>query len=198
MKFTGDTMADYWENGYQEGGNSGSGSIGWSRRIKWRTINKHVDIKKSSVVDVGCGDLSFWKGKACRDYTGIEMSPTRYEKNIMLRQDFNFINANAAVYQDIPKADVVFCFDMLFHIMDDLDYLKILENLVKYSNKYIFVYTWHKNPLEPRTDDGEYQKYRNFDNYINAFQENGFKLLEIKKSPKFVNPFGAMWIFKKA
>lgn len=190
-------MSDYWETRYQKGGSSGSGSVGLSRLIKWRTINKHVDIKKSSVIDVGCGDLSFWKGKTCRDYTGIEMSPTRYKENVDLRPDFKFINSNAADYQNIKKADVVFCFDMLFHIMDDGDYLKILENVVKYSNGHIFVYTWYKNPFGDVVDDGEYQKYRNFDNYINVFQENGFKLLEVKKSPKFINPFGAMWVFKK-
>lgn len=86
---------------------------------------------------------------------------------------------------------------MLFHIMDDTDYKKILDNLVKYSNKYIFVYTWHKNPFGSKTDDGEYQKYRNFDEYITGIQEKGFILIERRITPKFINPFGAMWVFKK-
>ena len=190
-------ITDYWETLYRNGGVSGSGSVGLSRLFKWRTVNKHVNVKKSSVIDVGCGDLTFWKRKTCADYTGIEMSTTRYNLNKELRPDFKFINSNAAKYQNIKKADVVFCFDMLFHIMDDEDYKTILENLTKYSNEYIFVYTWYRNPFDGKTDDGEYQKYRNFDDYVNTFLKRGFILKGVKKAPKCINPFGAMWIFKK-
>ena len=46
------------------------------------------------------------------------------------------------------KGDIVFCHDMLFHILDEDVYLGIINNLLEYSNKYIFIFTWSKNPLK--------------------------------------------------
>ena len=63
----------YWDQRYIAGGTSGAGSIGDDRDFKWNVVDRHV-LFLQSVVDVGCGELSFWEGRDCEDYTGIDIS----------------------------------------------------------------------------------------------------------------------------
>jgi len=188
---------NYWEKLYKNGGNSGEGSRGWSRTWKWFYINRRVKISNSTVIDVGCGDLDFWKGKDCKHYVGIDISPTRVKLNKEKRPEWDFLCGDAGKSYRIDPADVVFCNDILFHVMEDETYRKILECLTIYSTKYIFIYTWWENPFFPKTDDGEYQKYRDFDSYKYIFEHSNFELTNKIKTPRFINPYGAMWIFKK-
>lgn len=78
--------------------------------------------------------------------------------------------------------------------MDDEEYKSILGNLIDYSNRYIFIYTW---VVEPENYIQSYQKYRDFKKYIPLFESNGFKLVDVKKPFSFIEKYGAMWIFKK-
>lgn len=188
---------NYWDNWYTRGGNSGEGSRGYYRIWKWHCIKKYVDIHNCSVIDVGCGDLDFWKERDCKHYIGIDVSPTKIKINQKKKPTWNFICSDASEYHTLPPADVVFCHDMLFHIMDDGTYNGILNNLTRYSDKFIFIYTWLVNPLEPRTDDSRYQKYRDFNLYIPIFETAGFELVKMIPSPKIIDKYGAMWIFKR-
>jgi hypothetical protein len=110
---------------------------------------------------------------------------------------------------------------MLFHILSDTIYEKILENLGYYSKRWIFIYTWCENPwnswqsrilgamvrlkkgrihdawtmlIEGMNTDGVYQKYRDFRNYVHILEKAGFYLIEIERPPN--NPAG-MYIFRK-
>jgi hypothetical protein len=188
---------NYWEERYKKGGNSGKGSRNFVRIWKWFNINKHVKISDSDVIDVGCGDLAFWKGRSCKKYIGIDISPTIVQLNAVQRPNWNFICGDASQYHKINPAEVVFCNDILFHIINDETYKKILENLTIYSKKYIFIYTWLKNPFLPKTDDGWYQKYRDFDSYGYIFNQAKFELTQKIKNFQVIDPYGAMWIFKK-
>lgn len=213
----------YWDQHYGEGGISGEGSIGDYRNWKWQIIKKYTDNSENlgSVIDVGCGDISFWQGKTCQDYLGIDISKTIVEKNQAKRPEWTFVCDSADVHKDI-KADYVFCFDILFHIMDDNMYEKILKNIISYSRNMIFIYTWIRNPLNDRmvkrtirynllkklklllflksylvdlTTDHYYQTYRDFNKYYHLFESGGFDLVATEPIP--IDDFGAMYIFKK-
>jgi hypothetical protein len=90
--------------------------------------------------------------------------------------------------------DVSICLDVLFHILDDIDFHNILINLINNTDKYIFIYTWSKNPFKSKCipylnkrvynpfsknkiSDNVYQKYRDFKHYLKFFEVNNFKLL---------------------
>lgn len=73
-------MNRYWEERYKSGGTSGRGSTGFIRIWKWWQIKRHTK-RLNNVVDVGCGDLSFWKNQHAINYTGIDQSQTIIEKN---------------------------------------------------------------------------------------------------------------------
>jgi len=182
------------------------------RLWKWHILGKYLhivrdfpvnitggEVQVSSLVDVGCGDLSFWKGKTCMLYTGIDFSETQCKENSKARKAWQFICSGAEVTQPIKKAEAVFCFDLLFHIVNETSYLMTLKNLTEYSDRYIFVYTWFKNPIGfPEENAETYQKFRDFTEYQFMFERKGFELVGFHKCPDVVDKFGAMWVFKKS
>ena len=212
----------YWDLRYLDNKTSGNGSIGDYRKFKWSIIDKYVPFLRS-VVDVGCGDLSFWGERDCEDYTGIDISKTIIEKNRILRPDWEFLWSNAEKKIEGLSKNTVFCFDMLFHVMNNDSYYRILENLCYYSREYIFIYTWINNPFQKsrlikrlfqtfpklklfktielmkkiisknKYSDGKYQYYRNLENELGVFKKKGFDLIE---TIQHTDNIGAMYIFR--
>jgi hypothetical protein len=213
-------LNNYWEERDQSGGTSGKGSVGRLREWKWQVIEEfagHVD----DVIDVGCGDLTFWEGKTCKRYTGIDISDFIINKNKTKRPGWDFIQGDSSKNQPI-RARIVFCFDHLFHIMNDETFNCILYNLTQYSIEWIFVYTWNRNPFESvvaypkillnliingkfseayqflflnNSTDYYYQKYWNLLSYLLIFEKQGFFMIEEIKMDN--NSIGSMYVFKK-
>jgi hypothetical protein len=210
----------YWDERYRKGRTSGEGSVGRKRAWKWDIIKKYArNIEK--VVDVGCGDLSFWEGLDCENYTGIDISSCVIAKNNELRPNWKFICSPAEEFVEGVSGDIVLCMDVLFHIMSDSAYERILRNLTQYSNEWIFIHTWSNNPfrffsrfrrayyyLEDRQpknmlktlssgfgSDGVHQKYRKFEDYLAILEENRFEMLAVEKDE--ISKLGALYIFRK-
>lgn len=190
---------NYWEKHYRQGGISGKGSIGKHRDWKWQTINKYIP-EINSLVDVGCGDLSFQEGHDYEKYIGIDISQTCIKLNKKMKPHWKFRQSSADKYLKGVKGDVVFCHDLLFHILDEKIYTGILDNLMEYSDKYISIFTWHETPLKKfgiikKDTDDIYQKYRDFSSYKYRFTKNNFDLICEEKST--VNKYGTLYIFEK-
>lgn len=98
-------------------------------------------------MDIGCGDLKFWEGRECRRYFGLDLSETIVKRNRMQRTNWRFQVGDASRHIAKLRGRVVFCLDMLFHVMDDGVFVKILDNLACYSDEWIFIYNWHTNPF---------------------------------------------------
>lgn len=146
--------SDYWDQRYRSGGSSGRGSIGEEREWKWSVIDSYVrDL--DDVVDIGCGDLSFWEIRKERlpegfRYFGLDVSAAVVDRNRTQYPGWRFHVGNAK--DPIPglHGRVVLCLDVLFHVLDDVAYTRILENLARYSSEWIIVSSWWKNPFEFR------------------------------------------------
>jgi hypothetical protein len=206
----GSKEAAYWEIHYQLGGTSGAGSIDEYRDWKWEIITGYLpDVEH--VIDIGCGDLSFWEGRDCQDYTGVDVSATVIAENRRLRPRWTFIVAPAEQRIEHLHKDCVFCLDLLFHIMNGSNFRAILSNLCYYSTNFIFIYNWWKNPwaiTSPKNDqptnldsvvptiytDGRYQYFRSLDKYLHIFEHNGFQSID---TLKYRDGVGALYIFKK-
>jgi hypothetical protein len=214
---------DYWENRYFRGGTSGVGSIGFNREWKWLIITSFLP-RINHVIDVGCGDLSFWEGKDCLDYIGIDISETVVAKNRKKKPEWIFYVSPAENFIQGIKRSCVFCFDLLFHIMNTDTFIKILNNICHYSTDYIFIYTWIENPFTKKfwlkkcvralmnfnlydggsafkkmfsaqsITDGVYQYFRPIERYDSIFNEHGFNLVNKIKHPK---AFGGMYIYRQ-
>ena len=164
---------EYWENRYKTGGKSGKGDLdSW----KWSVILQHTTPR--DVIDVGCGDLKFWKKQTCTKYTGIDISPTIVKRNQANKPTWGFLLSRSDTYHTTLKAPIVLCISLLGHILDDNEYLGTLHNLCRYSTKHIFINTWNQSPW-PNTDtDNHYQKYRDLLKHQDIFTSYGFQLIE--------------------
>ena len=155
---------EYWDERYNSGGNSGWCSVGELKEWRWKIIKDHVSLKDLSVLDVGCGDLRFWKDKKHEDYTGIDISSVIIEKNRLLRPDWTFFHGNVSSYEMHRGFDVVFCFEMLFHIMSESSFIEILKNLNRWTRKILFISCWSERP-EPFVHP-HYQAHYQLDDYL--------------------------------
>lgn len=209
-----------WDEHYKKGGQSGDPEdYKLSRRWKYQLLHLYYDLNKDTIIDVGCGDLQFWGDieHPPDKYTGLDISNTIIQKHKINHPTRKFICTSATNRIPDLHADVVICFDMLWHILDDDDYVSILKNIKQYSDNYIYIYTWNSNPfrtdLKTRIyttavnlikhhkftlniiDDGGYQKYHDFEKIALPIFEPEFTLIE-----KFNNTtwkYGTMYIFKR-
>jgi len=196
---------DFWNTKYAEGGISGRGSIGKYRNWKWGRIFEKIRYF-DSVIDVGCGDLSFWQHPIAKKiinysedfkYTGIDISDHIIKRNRKFAPKFDFICNPAHVLCNIEKAKVVLCLDLLFHIMDDFRFELALDNLCKYSDEWIVVYTWENNPFELQGifTDGKSQYFRRLNDYRIIFDLNDFDMVNNYFVP--FDDFGMIYFFRK-
>ncbi|GAH58278.1 unnamed protein product, partial [marine sediment metagenome] len=196
----------FWERRYLKGGTSGLGSVGKTRAWKWSVIDEFIP-KIDDVVDVGCGDLSFWGNKTCKQYIGIDISKTVVEDNRLKRPKWTFIHSNAGKYLQDVNGRVVLCLDLLFHIMKEENFVKILNNLCRYSEKWIFVHTWSSNPFmqkgsphytgKHKVTDSRFQYFRPLRSWLSIFKKYGFKLVATRRreSKDRCTKLGEMFIF---
>lgn len=172
------------------------------------------------VIDVGCGDLTFWGGRRLpAHYVGIDSSGTIIRKNSKLWPEAQFFCSDSAIPVSVRKARVVLCLNVLFHLMDDIVYRKTLVSLADYSSSLLFISTWRRNPyagIVNRTksavarlsegnlrgaaiamqgiSDGSFQRFRDFSEGISFFRWKGFGLRKDLKAP---NPYGALYVFQR-
>lgn len=173
-------MVEYWEQRYVSGGTSGLGSIGDAGEWKWSVIDREISFI-DSVIDLGCGDLTFWEGRAPpKNYVGIDISSTVIGRNRLKWPHAQFKVGDIAVRDpDIEEKsyEVGLCLDVLFHIMSDKDYLSTLSNLSSYVEKNIVISTWSSNPIRTGgVTDGTYQYYRPPSSFIEPLREDGWIL----------------------
>lgn len=213
---------NYWEAHYRGGGGSSHRDITVSRAWKQAVIAEYAG-GLDAVVDVGCGDLTFWaEGIIPRVYTGIDISPTILEANRKAHPDWTFHCSPAEVRVPGVSGRVVICQDMLFHIMDDAAYRQILHNLTRYAEEWLFIFTWYDNPFgwfpysavlagmllkqgrirdavtafcmsDPPVTDGKYQTFRRLEDDRDLFTAAGFDLVAARPA----NEIGAMYVFRR-
>ena len=200
----------YWEARYGQGGTSGFGSIGAGRTWKWKIIRDVIrnhspellrsDGSLSKIIDVGCGDLSFWEVESplvihVERYIGIDISETIIMRNRKRGiKGWSFIVSSSHARNRGLKAPVVLCMDLLFHIMEDTEFIESLKNLCYYSEDLIFVHTWKYNFFKDSTSDGVYLKYRPLEAYFGIFMGSDFTLIEERLNP---NRIGCLYVFKR-
>lgn len=199
---------NYWNDHYKKGGRSGEGDTDESRYWKMGILQENGVKYENSVIDVGCGDMEFWKEFPVSDYTGIDISQNIIEKNKFKYPKYKFYCSDSSIPHKI-SAQYVTCFDMLFHIMDTTKYIMTLANLVYYTQDKLFIYTWQKNPFDSLKNrmligkpfsknvvtDGKFQYYRDFNAYSIRYIEPHLEIISIETDDRW--PYGAMYIYER-
>lgn len=143
----------YWESHYASGGTSGAGSYGLPAEFKASTINAFLAERGvETVIEFGCGDGNQLGYMNYKRYLGFDISEEALRR---CRERFGgdpsktfhsydprtFVNGGAY------KADLVVCLDVLYHITDEDDFRKTLDDVFGCAEKYVILYTtWKKAP----------------------------------------------------
>jgi len=181
---------DYWDQRYAEGGDSGWCSVGKLREWRHKIVSKNTSLKNKSILDVGCGDLRFWQGFKHQDYTGLDISSVIITKNFNNRPEWKFLCVDASKVELTRKYDVVFCFEMLFHIMSEEAFIGILKNLNRWTGEMLFISCWSKRP-DPFVHE-HYQAHYQLEDYLQYLPD-----LQLKN--RYTNKKGlrALFVFKR-
>lgn len=137
------TTEQFWEKRYADGGNSGSGSYGELAVFKANVINHLISNNSlNSIIELGSGDgnqLSYFN---IDNYIGIDISPTVIE---LCREKFKSDKSKSfftySEYNHTGNVDLTLSLDVIYHILDDVEYKKYMFNLFSFSNKYVVIYS---------------------------------------------------------
>ena len=102
-------------------------------------LNKFIVTNEiKSVVDLGCGDLTWVKHTEAftTDYTGIDIAESLIKEHKSNYPDKKFYNKDI-VKDEIPEADLIIIRDVIFHIKIK-DILSLFEN-IKHKFKYLII-----------------------------------------------------------
>lgn len=130
-------VLEYWDDRYEKGYSSGPGSSGVQlvRKMQWLS---NLDI--NSISEVGCGDFNL--GRHLLEmypntpYVGQDISKVIIEKNWKLLYPGAVFTTDIL---NIPSAELLVCADVLFHIIDDLQYEEMLNILESKWTKYLTI-----------------------------------------------------------
>ena len=156
--------ADYWENRYAEGGNSGSGSYNRLAKFKAEIINGFVDrnnIRK--VIEYGCGDGNQLELANYPSYLGIDVSETvlgqcevRFKSD--LTKDFSISNTLTNKHL---KADLVLSLDVIFHLVEQEVFEAYMNDVFLSSEKFVIVFSTNFD-----RDHNYHERDRKFTNWV--------------------------------
>jgi spore maturation protein CgeB len=161
-------VSSYWENRYQKGGDSGSGSYGRLAKFKAHFLNQFVANNNiESVVELGCGDGAQVGLANYPSYVGFDISESSINtcnnlysndssKKFLLYDKERFDPTNYV-------ADLALSLDVIFHLSSDESYDAYLSDLFALGKKYVIIYSNSTNlPSQGVNELSEYIRFRDF------------------------------------
>jgi SAM-dependent methyltransferase len=135
-----DPLIAYWEARYVAGSDSGAGSSGTAARRKAAYINKLVE-QVGSVVDWGCGDgqqLDLLDMPPA--YLGIDISATAVAHCLRRHPGRAFLHWPAGDLPLTVRADLAMSLDVIFHLVDDIDFARYWRRLFDSATRMVLVH----------------------------------------------------------
>ena len=192
-----DNSSQYWEDRYQNGGNSGYGSYGVLSEFKANFVNRFLYQNKiKSIIEFGCGDSNQLKLINYPEYIGIDVS---YKSIELCKQ--NFRNDNTKRFYHLSETPDVICdlaisMEVIFHLIEDDNFNNHMNYLFSHSSKFVIIYSSNVNKkqsfLQPHI------KHRRFSDWINLYCKN-WELLSTTMNPftkKFKGSFSNFYVYK--
>ena len=134
-----------------------------------------------TVVEFGCGDghqLSLIDYPA---YEGLDVSAKAIvicQSKFKTDASKTFKLYNPQEFQVITQADLVVCFDVLFHIIDENDFIKTLDDIFNTAKKYV-VFSTNLKPISSK--HGAHICCRDIMPYLNKYKN--FTIEQITERP---------------
>ena len=107
------------------------------RALKQTLIDRHIQLKGLRVLDVGCGlgDFSRFYAVSGAEVSGVDVSPEAVEY-CNASGSGTFVQASAAdlATRFCVTFDIIHCFDVLYHLTDEEEWLKTLKAFAELSH----------------------------------------------------------------
>lgn len=162
-----ENSGDYWENRYQEGGNSGSGSYGKYKEFKRETLNDFVKSHNvETVIEFGCGDGNQLIGAEYPSYLGLDVSRKAIE---ICRKLFehdatkHFKTVDELVNE---RADLALSLDVIYHLVEDDVFEGYMKQLFESAEKYVIIYS--SNDADAYNSRSRHVWHRNFTDWVSS------------------------------
>lgn len=141
---------------------------------------------KPSIIDAGFGDgyfLNFFQKKYPKsEIYGVDISEDAKEK-VSFKNKENLRVGDLTNFNIDMKFDIVHCFDVLYHILDDEDYSIAIQNLCNTSSNYLILHERFlaRTPLY----SSSHVRFRERDYTTQLLNRNGFFLYRKKPTHFF-------------
>lgn len=165
----------YWNDRYQDGGNSGSGSYNRLAEFKGEIINKFViENNIQNVIELGCGDGNQLKYFNFKRYWGYDIS----KKSIEICRDI-FKNDNTKSFALIDEtvgrtAELVLSLDVIFHLVEDTLFENYMQKLFDSSEAFVIIYSSNKDYYD---ENIPHFRQREFTRWIKLYRPD-FELIK--------------------
>jgi hypothetical protein len=158
------TSAQYWEDRYRAGGNSGAGSYNRLAQLKADVLNDFVHRNQIiSVIEFGCGDGAQLVLADYPCYTGVDISATAVD---MCRRLYGNDPAKAffttyALPSD-ATAELALSLDVIYHLVEDSVFDTYMYQLFKSANRFVIIYASNKD----QEWTSKHVRHRKFTNWV--------------------------------
>ena len=192
-KFKGSEL--YWEERYQQGDNSGTGSYDHLAEHKAEIINDFVaknNIK--TVMEFGCGDGNQLTIAKYPQYIGLDVSPTAVKlcyNRFKADKTKSFYVYNSMAFVDNARffhADLTMSLDVLYHLVEREIFENYLLHLFAAADKFVIIYASDYNQAEEPVH--QHENRRSFTDFVEK-NIKGWKLKEVIKNKYPVSQYGS-------
>ena len=176
-----DSAAQYWEERYRRGYNSGAGSYGELGAYKAEVVNGFVARHEiHRLIDFGCGDGHITGRLEVPRYVGLDVSKQaiadarRTFSGDTGKEFFLFTEFSA------PPARLTISLDVIFHLVGQADFEEYMRALFAASREYVLIYS--SNIEQVGTPESPHFLHRKFSDWVekNAAE---FTLIEHMANP---------------
>ena len=189
----------WWDTWYAQGGNSGPGSRNFLTTYKAEVINDFLKKHSiDSVIEFGCGDGYNLGLIDYSDYLGLDVAKTTIKNCIELykhdtTKSFMLYDPSYFANKGFKQVDLVVCLDVLYHIINEDEYINTIADIFSFKSQYIILYT----TLAEKNNDGASPEiyHRNIANYLETYStEYAYEVVE-NRYKNVINGSQAAWIF---
>lgn len=162
------SSADYWENRYAGGGNSGAGSYNKLSEFKSEILNQaFIDYGISRVTEFGCGDGHQLSMLRVKNYIGLDVSGTAIKNCTRQYQSdpsksFFLYETGSAKNNNRFLSEAAISIDVIFHLVEFPVFENYLGDLFHCASKLVIIYG---ADLDHRQTT-DHELYRKFTGYI--------------------------------
>jgi SAM-dependent methyltransferase len=163
--------ANYWEQRYATGGNSGVGSYGEQALYKSAFLNRFVvEHNVSTVVELGCGDGNQLTYARYPRYLGMDVSKTSVAVCIERFRDDpskSFLFYADDFFSDpagFISGDLAISLDVIFHLVEDDVFDHYMRRLFRVARLYVVIYATDGEVA----DTHDHVRHRGFTAWIEA------------------------------